>query len=256
MRALLACTKKEMTEQLRSGKLTILGILFLLFGVMNPAVAKLTPWLMEVMADSLEGSGLIITEVTITAMDSWVQFFKNIPMALIVFILMEGGIFTGEYRSGTLILSLSKGLARYKVVVAKAAVTALLWSVGYWLCFGVTYAYNAYFWDNAVAKHLIFSVVLWWVFGLWCVALTVLFSVVSRTGTGVLLGTGGIAFGSSLFGGLPKLAAYLPTRLTDGVSLIYGTLSPDDYTVALVIVAISGVACLAVSVPLFNKKQL
>ena len=95
MRTLFAFTKKEMLEQLRTSKLVILGIVFLLFGVMNPAVAKLTPWLMEMLADTMEGSGLIITEVKVTALDSWVQFFKNLPMALIIFILLEGGIFEG-----------------------------------------------------------------------------------------------------------------------------------------------------------------
>ena len=256
MRTLFAFTKKEMLEQLRTSKLVILGIVFLLFGVMNPAVAKLTPWLMEMLADTMEGSGLIITEVKVTALDSWVQFFKNVPMALIIFILLEGGIFTNEYRTGTLTLSLSKGLSRRTVVVSKTVVLMLLWSVGYWLCFGVTYAYNAYFWDNAIAQNLGFSALVWWIFGLWTLALAVLFSVLSASVSGVLLGTGGIAFGSYLLSILPKVSDYLPTRLTDGNSLLYGKLLPEDYAAALVLVLVSGGVCLAVSVPLFNKKQL
>ena len=82
MRSLSAFIKKEITEQLRSGRLMILGTLSILFGIMNPAVAKLTPWLLETMADSLAVSGMMVTDVTVSAMDSWVQFFKNIPMAL------------------------------------------------------------------------------------------------------------------------------------------------------------------------------
>ena len=96
MKALIAFTKKELLEQVRSGKLLFLTILFVLFGIMNPAIAKLTPWLMETLADSLAESGMIVTEVTVSAMDSWVQFFKNIPIALIAFALMESGIFTRE----------------------------------------------------------------------------------------------------------------------------------------------------------------
>ena len=99
MRALFAFTKKEITEQLRTGKLAVLCILFALFGVMNPAVAKLTPFMMEMLAETMAESGLVITEVKVSALDSWVQFFKNIPIALIVFILMEGSIFTREYQS-------------------------------------------------------------------------------------------------------------------------------------------------------------
>ena len=80
MISLIAFIKKEMMEQLRSGKLMLLGILFVLFGIMNPAIAKITPWLLETMADSLAESGMIVTDVTVSAMDSWVQFFKNIPI--------------------------------------------------------------------------------------------------------------------------------------------------------------------------------
>ena len=159
MRSLIAFMKKEMTEQIRSSRVLVLGILFVLFGIMNPAVAKLTPWLLEMMADSLAESGMTITQVTVTAMDSWVQFFKNMPMALIAFVLLESSIFTKEYQTGTLLLSLTKGLARYKVVVAKTAVLTVLWTVCYWLCFGITYGYNAYFWDNSVAQNLVFSVI-------------------------------------------------------------------------------------------------
>ena len=256
MRSFMAFTRKESIFQTRSGKLILLGFLFVLFGIMNPAVAKLTPWRMEQMADSLADMGMNITEVTVTAMDSWVQFFKNIPMALIAFVLLESSIFTKEYRSGTLILSLTKGLARWKVVVSKTVVLTVLWTAGYWLCYGITYAYNAYYWDNAVAQSLAFSAVVWWIFGLWVIALMVLFSTLSTANTGVLVGTGGVVLVSSLAGMFPKVSKYLPTMLTVGNSLFYGTMNPEDYTAALIVACVTAAASFAVSLTLFNKKQL
>lgn len=256
MKTLLAFLKKELTEQLRSGRVLFLGILFVLFGIMNPAVAKLTPWLVEQLADTLAESGMTVTEVNITAMDSWVQFFKNIPMALIAFVLLESSIFTKEYRTGTLILSLTKGLDRYKVVTAKTAVLTLLWSVSYWLCYAITYAYNAYYWDNAIAKSLPHSALVWWVFGLWVISLIVLFSTFCTANTGVLVGTGGVVLASTVVGMIPKLSKFLPTLLMDGNSLIYGRKSLEDYTAALVITGATAVASLAVSIVRFNKKQL
>ena len=122
MRAFFAFLKKELLESARSGRLLLLLILFGVFGIMNPAVAKLTPWLLEVMGEELAESGMVITEVTVDALTSWTQFFKNIPMALIAFVLVYGGIFTKEYESGTLILVLTKGISRYKVLLAKATV--------------------------------------------------------------------------------------------------------------------------------------
>jgi ABC-2 type transport system permease protein len=253
---MIAFLKKELLEQIRSGKLLFLGILFVLFGVMNPAVAKLTPWLLETLADSMAEGGMTITIGEVTALDSWVQFFKNIPMALIAFVLMEGSIFTREYSSGTLLLSLTKGFARYKVVATKALVLTALWSLGYWLCFGITYGYNAYFWDNSVAQNLLFSVLCWWLFGLWVIALLVLFSSLAKENTGVLLGTGGVVLTCSLFSFIPKVQKFLPTQLTDGNSLIYGAIEMDKYVPALVIASAMTLVCFVASIPIFNKKQL
>lgn len=251
-----AFLKKELLEQIRSGKLLFLGILFVLFGVMNPAVAKLTPWLLETLADSMAEGGMTITIGEVTALDSWVQFFKNIPMALIAFVLMEGSIFTREYSSGTLLLSLTKGFARYKVVATKALVLTALWSLGYWLCFGITYGYNAYFGDNSVAQNLLFSVLCWWLFGLWVIVLLVLFSSLAKENTGVLLGTGGVVLTCSLFSFIPTVQKFLPTQLTDGNSLIYGAIEMDKYVPALVIAGAMTLVCFVASIPIFNKKQL
>ena len=256
MKSLIAFIKKEIVEQLRSGRLMILGTLSILFGIMNPAVAKLTPWLLEAMADSLAESGMMVTDVTVSAMDSWVQFFKNIPMALIAFVLLESSIFTREYQSGTLVLSLTKGLKRYEVVVSKTVVLIVLWTVGYWICFGITYGYNAYFWDNALVQNLLFSVVCWWLFGLWVIGLMILFSAIANSNTGVLMGTGGAVLASYLLGLFPKLSEYLPTLLTDGNSLIYGVAEAKTYATAIVIVAVMFVVCFLGGITIFDKKKL
>ncbi len=256
MRGFLAFMKKEWMEQLRSSRLIILTILFVLFGIMNPAIAKLTPWLFEVLAESLEESGMVVTTVEVDAMTSWVQFFKNVPMALIVFVLMQSNIFTKEYQSGTLILALTKGLHRYKVVLAKTLVLVTMWTGFYWMHFGITYVYNDYFWDNSIAKNLMFSVTCWWIFGLWTISLLILFSTIASANTGVLVGTGAVVMASYMIGLLPKLGKYLPTLLMDGNSLIYGAKDTDDYIIALVITIVTSLICIIVSIPILDKKRI
>lgn len=145
MKSFIAFLKKEIFECIRSGKLTFFCILFLIFGIMNPAIAKLTPWMLETLSDSLAEQGMMVTEVTVNALTSWTQFFKNIPIVLIVFVFLYSGIFTKEYETNTLILILTKGLSRYKVVFAKFFVMFTMWTIGYLLCFAVTYGYNAFF---------------------------------------------------------------------------------------------------------------
>lgn len=256
MRSSIAFMKKEWLEQLRSGRLTIMGIVFVLLGIMSPAIAKLTPWMMEMMASSLEQSGMTITAVEVDALTSWVQFFKNVPMGLIAFLLLQSSIFTGEYGSGTLVLTLTKGLARYKVVLCKTVVLLILWTACYWTCFGITYGYNAYFWDNSIAHHLSASVVFWWLLGIWAVMLMVLFSTVADQNIGVLAGTGGGFLASYLLGMIPKCKDYVPTALMDGNALIYGTKCPEDYTVAAVITVLLSLLCLAMGVVAMERKRL
>lgn len=52
MKSFIAFLKKEVFECIRSGELTFFCILFLIFGIMNPAIAKLTPWMLETLSDS------------------------------------------------------------------------------------------------------------------------------------------------------------------------------------------------------------
>lgn len=256
MRQLVTFVKKEFTAELRSGAILIIGILSVLFGVMNPAVAKLTPWLIEMMSDSLADSGITVGEVTVSAMDSWVQFYKNIPMGLIAFVLIEGGIFTKEFRTGTLILSLTKGLSRYKVIVSKGLVLSVWWSLFYLICFAITYVYNDFYWDNSVAQSLLPSAMMFWIFGVWVISLMIFFSTLCSSSSGVLIGTGGVSFALYLVGAIPKVGNYLPTMLTDSVALIYGTKAVGEYILSLIITLVTGALFFAMSIPVFNKKQL
>lgn len=256
MKTLMAFMKKEWMEQIRSSRLMILGLIFLAFGIMNPAIAKITPWIMEMLAETMEESGLAVVEVKVDAMTSWTQFYKNVPMALIAFVLLQSNIFTKEYQSGTLILALTKGLERYKVVLAKTIVLISTWTAGYWLCYGVTYAYNAYFWDNSIASHLGMAALYWWLIGIWVIVLMILFSVMSSSNSGVLLGTGGVFFAVYLLSLIPKLKEYMPTQLMDGMNLLMKVTEPGDYTKSLIVAGVSMIICFIISIPLFNKRRL
>lgn len=67
----------------------LLVILSVLFGIMNPLVAKLTPWMMENFAGSLEESGMVLTEIKVDVFTSWTQFYKNTPIYLIVLLSLQ-----------------------------------------------------------------------------------------------------------------------------------------------------------------------
>lgn len=256
MKSLIALTKKEFLEAARTGKIFILVLLFALFGMMNPGIAKLTPWMMEMLSDTMAETGLIVTDIRVDAMTSWTQFFKNIPMALVAFVLIFSDIFTKEYKSGTLLLVLTKGLMRYKFVLAKTILLLSLWTFGYGICFAITYGYNAYFWDNGIANHLFFTAAIWWLFGVWVLGLIVLFSALLQNQTGVCLCTGGTVLLAYLLSIIPKGKVYSPITLMDANSLLMGAKEIEAYAKAVVVAAFLCILCISVSIPVINKKQL
>lgn len=256
MNGFAAFLKKELLEGVRTGRFLLLVLVFALFGIMNPAIAKLTPWLMELMADSLAESGMAVTAAPVTALASWGQFFKNIPMGLLAFVLVYSGSFPREYQSGTMIPLLTKGLARYQVVLAKAAVMLLLWSACYWLCFGITWGYNAWLWEEQSAVFLGEAGLCWWLFGCFTIGLLVLFSTLLRTYTGVLLAVGGVLLALYLAGLIPNVQEYLPTSLMGASSCLSGGASLDGFKKSVIVAALSVPACIGLSIPLFNRKLL
>ena len=256
MKSFVALFGKEWMEQVRAGRVTLLGICFFLLGIMNPAVAKMTPWLLEMMAESLAESGMSVTEVTVDVMTSWVQFFKNIPMGLILFLVLESSLFTKEVQSGTLILSLARGVPRSAVVWSKTGILLLLWSACFWMCYGVTYGYNEYFWGNESVVGEGFSAVCWWIFGLWCVTLLIFFSSLSKTNTAVLVGCGGMVLLAYLLTLFRASKDYTPVKLVEGVGMMSAELKCAEYWSAIGICLGLSVLCLAVSVPIWNRKQL
>ena len=256
MRSLIAFIKKEWMEQVRSGRLIILAIIFVLLGIMNPAVAKLTPWLMELVSESMAEMGMTITEVQVDAMDSWTQFYKNIPTGLIAFMLMQSSLFTKEYQSGTLVLTLTKGLERYKVVLAKTAVLLGLWSVYYWMCYGITYCYNDIYWENSIASHLGFAAMCWWLVGILVITFMVLFSALMDSNTAVLTCTGGAFLAVYLLGLLPKVKEYTPAMLMSSSALLTGGVEVDIYYKAIMIAIVMSIASVALSIPVMNKRKV
>lgn len=256
MKQLMVFMKKEFLEITRNGKLLILLIVFVLFGIMNPAIAKITPWMMEMLSSSLSEAGLAVSEVKVDALTSWMQFYKNVPLAMIIFFLLLSGIFTTEYQKGTLVNMVTRGLSRWKIVMAKTMVMVVLWTAGYWLCFGITYAYNAYFWDNSVAVHVGYAACGFYVTGLWLISLLSLTGTLLRTGSSVVVVCGGAALAVYLLGLLPDLSEYMPSRLWGCEALLTGGGGVSMYSWAFIVTAVLIVINLAAAVLVFNRKIL
>lgn len=255
MRAYLAFTGKELTEYIRTYKLLIVGLVFLLFGMMSPLAAKYLPQLIE----QFMPEGIQMTIQAPTALDSWMQFNKNVSqMGMFVIVILLSGIMAGEYSKGTLIHILTKGLPRRTVVLAKFTAAALLWTGAYLLCFAVAYGYTWFYWRGDVnMPGLKEAVTAMWLFGVLLAAITLLGSVILKTSYGSLLFTGGLVVLQILLNMIPKIQAYNPMRLiSGGTMLLQGQLKAGSLFKPMAAAAIYSMICVWAACMVFNKKKL
>jgi len=150
-----AFLKKEFFEYTKTYKLFIMLMIFIIFGITNPLIAKLMP---EIVG-SLVTDGVVITLPEPTAYDAWAQFFKNATqMGLFVMVILFSGVLSSELSKGTLINLLTKGLSRTAVILSKYTCMVSVWTISISLCFGLTYGYTAYLFPQGETSNLLFSV--------------------------------------------------------------------------------------------------
>lgn len=256
MRQLTTFIQKEFMEVCRNNKLMICTIVFFLLGIMNPAIAKLTPWLFEKLSSSYEDMGIILTDVKVNALTSWEQFYKNLPIGMVVFVLMFSSIVASELERGTLINILTKGMARWKILASKGILLLVMWTGCYFLTYGITYVYNDIYWDNAIGKNLFFSALCMYLLGVWLISLILLMSALANHGTGVALGTSVVFLICYLISVIPNVAKYLPTKLMECSQIPFGRGTPDDFTYAIVIIILWSLMDVMIGILVFNKKNI
>ena len=256
MIAFCAFVRKEIVELIRNKRLIILLAIFTMFAILGPLTAVLTPWILETMSDLLESSGVTVNGITITVLDSWTQYYKNLPILLIVFVLMFAGLFTKEYARGTFELIISKGMSRNKIYFAKMLTVLGTWTICYIAYFLISLAYNVSLWDNRVAQHWGIAAFLYWIFGVYVIIGMVSVSGFSASVSGVLIGTGVFAVMPELIGILPKITKYMPTQLTSGILILTGSIKPNDRIESIVVTAILCFVAGGIGAKGFSKKQL
>ena len=163
MKNLYYFTKKELVESWRTSRLLLLIIIFLIFGLMNPLLAKLTPEIVKMTI----GAAMAKTIPDPTSLDSWTQFYKNLTqIGLIVIALVFSGTVSNEISKGTLINLVTKGLRRWSVIVGKMISLILQWTLCLLLTFLVTWGYTAYYFPDNKSPYLLQAAFPLWLFGL------------------------------------------------------------------------------------------
>lgn len=254
MKRYQAFMHKELMEGVRTYKAIILVVVFLIFGIMSPLFAKLTP---EILS-SFATEGVSISVPDPTALDSWAQFFKNVSqMGLVVLVVLFSGTLAQETSRGTLINMLTKGLSRTTVICAKYSMLIAVWSVAYTLCLLVALGYTIYLFPGSTVENLPFALFALWLFGVLLISVLIAAASAAKSNYSCLLATGSAVAIMLAINIAPDAHRFNPLSLAaDSNALTAGASCPSDLMPAVIVSLCCSCACLAGAVLIFRKRQL
>ena len=253
MSGYVAFIKKEFMENTRNFRLLIMLALFVIFGMLSPLSAKFMPEIISSFAQDLQ-----ITIVEPTALDSWTQFYKNVSqIGFSIFIILFSSCLSNEYARGTLTIMLTKGLPRPAIILSKYIAAAVIMTVSYWLCFGITYGYTAYLWPSADLQHTLFAAFSLWIIAFMYLSILILGCVLFKQAFSAIVFLLAVIAIIMLCSIPPQIASCSPMFLmSKNIDLLSGTTAISEFIVPIITALIITAGFLFAAVVSFNKKQV
>ena len=222
----LIVLRKELLEQWRTYKLLIVAAVLVVFGLISPLLAKLTPELLKAIPNMPPALALAIPAPTLA--DAVAQYMKNMSQfGILLALLMSMGSVAQEKERGTAAMMLTRQVSRETFLLAKFTALALIFAASLVLaalgCWYYTLLlFQALDWGPFLALNGLMLVVF-----LVYIAMTLLCSTLARS----QVAAAGLAFcGLVLLGGLgalPRIGDYLPGKLFSwGTALLFGKADP------------------------------
>ncbi|MFC6261233.1 ABC transporter permease [Levilactobacillus fujinensis] len=254
MSAILTFWHKEWLAAWRNYHILILAVIFVIFGIEAPLMAKLMPDLMKLAL----GDQFSIKLPQSTSSDSWQQFYKNTSqIGIFLLALVFSGTVSQEVSSGTLVNLITKGLPRYAVIIAKYLAAVVQWVVAIGVSFIITWGYTAYYFPDDKSPHVWLAIWPVLLFGLFFVAVVLLGStVVNSNYAGFLVAA--LVFASlALLNYVKAVKRWNPIALvTDNLDLVRGTEKITHILPACGVTVAAALVILGVTIWTFNQKRL
>jgi len=137
--------RKELLEQWRTRRLLVVAVVFTIFGIGSPLLARYTPELIKAVG----GANFEIIFPTPTLKDAVDQFLKNVGQAgILTAILLAMGSVATEKERGTAALLLSKPASRAAFLAAKLTALATTLAISVLVASIGAYAYTAFLFET------------------------------------------------------------------------------------------------------------
>ena len=233
--SVVAMLGKEWIEYIRTYKLFLLIMVFVLFAIMSPAAAYY-------MADILKSAGINSAALSDpmlqnpTYLASFQQFFKNVgQMGLLVLAIVFAGVTANDISKQTIVPLLAKGLKRDAAIYGKLCTAFLVWGLVYAVCVAVMLAYTAYYFDMQNMEGVAISLLGIFEFGLLLIVLLGLGGVMYKSQVGALVAVGVFILLLTLLSVFtPQLEYINPiTMISQGYGVVAGTYDVGDFITSM-----------------------
>jgi len=250
MRGFGALLKKEITEQLRTYRIVVVGGVFLLFGITTPLMLKYLPELIKLAGEQME-----INVPPPTAVQSLAEYSGTVgQIGVLVAVLVAMGSVANEVQRGTAAMTLSKPVSRAAFVSAKLAAMSLTFAVSLTVASVVCLAYTVWLIGPVNVASFAGLNLLVCGFLVFCLAVTVLFSSLFRSS----LAAGGVSIGILVaqagLSVLPWIGDYMPGKLLGWGTGLLGDGKP--YWTALAFTVVLAAVCVYVSQRALKNREM
>jgi len=206
---------KELSEQIRTYRLPVVAVVFLLFGILSPVLARYIKELLDALGTQATGGiQVIVPEPTVA--DAIGQLLKNLSQfGILIAILLAMGTVAAEKERGTAALVLTKPASRLAFLLAKLVAIGVTLAVAVAAGTGIAAIYTLLLFEGATlpAAGYVEMAALLWLTTFAYAALTFLGSTLTRSA----MAGAGIGFVAlvvtGVIGGLPVIGRYMPTSL-------------------------------------------
>lgn len=219
---------KEFLEQRRTRKFLIALVVLVLFGMTSPLMAKMIPQIMTLVPGGEAFVGLI-PDPTIN--DAVAQYIKNVTQfGVLLALVFSMGAMSVEKDKGTAVMILSKPMPRSSFLLAKFAALSLTFFIAVVIAGIAAYYYTYFLFGplNILNWLVLNGLVLLYL--LVYVAITLLYSTLTKTQYVAI----GLSFGTlillGLLGGLPGFGVNLPDALISNAAMLMNGIPVTNWT--------------------------
>ena len=230
---------KELTENLRTKKVLVLGCVFLLFAISSPLLARFLGEFLNLLLPADDEMGHMLADLLGNPVwqESFLQYYSNLAqIGIMALLFMYMTSIQREIKTGTASLMFSKGLGFMPFVLAKFAIGSIVVVVATMVSTLVAYIYTLLLFDYAgqivhvMLGGLVFSLgaMMFLAIVLWC-------STLSKS-VGAVAGLGAaFYFGFAIASAIPRIGAYVPSNLlTFAIPITEGHF-PDTFAANIMI---------------------